>query len=157
MSPSKTLYVRDEDVPTWELADQVAEKTRQSVSQLVAAALRHYLPSVRVRTKDDTETITVDVGTEERHQTKAFEGRWLVPYSDDSRTDEDNYLAGACWGIALTKRGKFAVFATNSYGEPGSLTVYDSLDDAETDGHPSDLIAQAAGELGQERVTWLDI
>lgn len=44
MSPNKTLYVRDDDLPVWERAESYAKATRQSVSALVAAALSRYLP-----------------------------------------------------------------------------------------------------------------
>jgi hypothetical protein len=46
VSPNKTLYMRDEDTPVWERAELAAETSRQSLSQLVTAALRHYLPTI---------------------------------------------------------------------------------------------------------------
>lgn len=54
MSPNKTLYVRDDDVRTWEQAEQFAKLTHQSVSLVVAEALRRFLPPhVRVLVEPD--------------------------------------------------------------------------------------------------------
>jgi hypothetical protein len=40
---NKTLYVRDEDLPTWEQAKRAAKARGQSLSQFVAFALEQYL------------------------------------------------------------------------------------------------------------------
>ena len=61
MSPAKTVYIRDEDAPIWQRAEETAERTRQSVSQLVAGALRHYLPTIHTP-DDEMESIRVKVG-----------------------------------------------------------------------------------------------
>ena len=61
MSPNKTLYMRDEDTPLWERAELAAETSRQSLSQLVTAALRHYLPTI-CTPGDAMEDIHVMVG-----------------------------------------------------------------------------------------------
>lgn len=107
-------------------------------------------------TKEMAE-ITVEVG--EPSLTIGFTGRWLLePDDDDTRTGEDGHDAGAYWGIALTKRGRIAVYTAHcNYRWPASLNDYDSLDRAADGGVPADIIARAAGELGETRVLWRDI
>jgi|ERR1022692_1211374 hypothetical protein len=155
MSPNKTLYVRDDDAGVWERAERHAQASRQSVSALVAAALSRYLPPEA--DQDGMEEICVEVG--EPALTKAFTGRWLVsPDSDETRTGEEGYDAGAYWGVALTRRGQIAVWMAHcNDGWPPGLNVYGTLDQAEQDRVPADIIALAATELGQDHVIQLDI
>lgn len=114
---------------------------------------REHLSQVR----RDMEEITVEVG--DPNLTVGFTGRWLVePDADETRTDETGFDAGAYWGVALTKRGRVAVFTAHcNDGWPASLQDYDSLDQAANDRMPADIIARAAAELGEQRVLWRDI
>jgi hypothetical protein len=43
MSPTKNLYVRDDDAAIWERAEELAKARRVSVSQIVSAALSEFL------------------------------------------------------------------------------------------------------------------
>jgi hypothetical protein len=155
VSPNKTLYVRDDDLSVWDRAETYAKETRQSVSALVASALDRYVPA-----EPDQEgmgEITVDVG--EPPLAKSFAGRWLLgPDSDETRTGLDGYDAGAYWGVALTRRGRIAVVTAHCNERwPADLKVYETLDAAEEDGVPADILALAGAELGQDRVIRLDI
>lgn len=110
----------------------------------------------------DMEQITVDVG--EPSLTVGFTGRWLLePDAHLTRTSEAGYEAAtswdadAYWGIALTGRGRIAVYSGRcTDGWPARLDDYDTLDQA-ADHVPADIIARAAAELGEERVIWRDI
>jgi hypothetical protein len=226
MSPNKTLYTRDEDTPAWERAEQAAKAAGISTSQLVAAALRRYLPEakdIQVVYKPEhdvnalglspqleygrhpthghcwtlnwadedanfliedevfagdlgdaheaiawarrmladpstgAEEITLQVG--DPALTVGFVGRWLLaPDSDDTRTGEDGHDAGAYWGVALTRRGRIAVYTAHCNERwPAQLNDYDTLTDAEKAGVPADIIAMAAQELGEDYVMWRDI
>jgi hypothetical protein len=102
------------------------------------------------------DKITVDVG--EPALTVGFTGRWLLdPGADDTRTGEEGWDAGACWGIALTQRGRIAVYTAHcNDGFPATLKDYDNLDQAAA--HvPADIIAMAAAGLGETRILWRDI
>jgi hypothetical protein len=103
------------------------------------------------------EEITVDVG--EPSLTVGFTGRWLIePSHDETRTAETGYDAGAYWGVALTKRGRIAVYTAHCNERwPARLRDYDGLDQAASDATPADIIARAAAELGETRVIWRDI
>lgn len=67
---------------------------------------------------------------------------------EDMVAEEDAFQAGfderafsGSWSIALTKRGNFAVY--RDLGTDGStFKAYGSLDDAENDGVPPDVVAR---------------
>ena len=102
----------------------------------------------------DMQEITVEVG--EPALTVGFTGRWLVdPDPDETRGGSNT---SAYWGIALTRRGRIAVYTAHvNDGWPAVLRDYDSLDRAADDGVPEHLIILAAAELGEQRVLRLDI
>jgi hypothetical protein len=107
----------------------------------------------------DKNKITVEIG--ERGITVGFEGRWLVEPDPDAttgtRTRMEGYDAGAYYGVALTKRGRIAAYVAHcNDGSPPELKDYDDLDDA-AEIVPEDILAEAAGAMGQERVVWRDI
>lgn len=105
----------------------------------------------------DMEQITVDIG--EPRLTVGFTGRWLVePDPDETQADQPGPDAGVSWGVALTRRGRFAVFAAPRHDRwAASLHAYDSLDAAANDGVPGEIIALAAAELRRTRVLWQDM
>jgi len=87
--------------------------------------------------------------------TEAFEGRWLVEPDEDftgpTKSDFDNprhgWFPDAYYGVALTKRGRFAVYQARSGDrQSGRLTVYESLEDASEE-MPRSVVAAARAEL----------
>ena len=152
MSPNKTLYIRDEDMPVWERAEGTARRSGVSLSQLVMQALRATEPPQLQ--DDELEEIQVTVG--ERNRAEAFAGRWLVePDADETRTGEEGHDAGAYWGVALTKRGSIAVYTAHCNDRwPATLEVFGTLDAADL---PEDIKADAAAALGREHVIYRDI
>jgi hypothetical protein len=109
------------------------------------------------RDRDHMGPITVEVG--DPALTVGFSGRWLVePDPDGTRTEGDAYDVGTYWGVALTKRGRIAVYSSHrDDGRPASLSHYDSLDEAADHWVPANIIARAAAGLGGQRVLWRDI
>ena len=92
-----------------------------------------------------------------RSLTIAFTGRWLLePDSGKTRTSDEGWDNGIFWGVALTQRGRIAVFAEHCNSGTGRLDDYDNLDQAAA--HvPAGIIARAAAELGETRILWRDI
>jgi Post-segregation antitoxin CcdA len=103
------------------------------------------------------EEITIEVG--EPEVTVGFTGRWLLePDPVRTRTGENGRDAGAYWGVALTQRGRIAVYTAHcNGGRPARLNDYDGLGQAAAAGIPGDIIALAAAELHGQRVLWRDI
>jgi hypothetical protein len=85
-----------------------------------------------------------------------FSGHWLVePDMDKTQAGLDE---GAYWGVALTKRGRIAVYRAHVNEEwPASLSDYDTLDSATADDVPDEIIGQAKDALGEQHVIWRDI
>lgn len=139
--------------------DDLAERVRAldlPVSRICQDALRYAADAAGRR----TEAIEVEIYDrygDHRHM-EAFEGRWLVePDADETRTGEEGYDAGAYWGVALTKRGRIAVYVAHvNEGFAPSLTDYDSLDDAKAN-LPEDIFADAKEALGEPYAIWRDI
>ena len=110
----------------------------------------------RAEAGQGTERITVDMCDDsERSWQEAFDGRWLVePDARGTRTGEPGYDAGQYWGVALTAKGRIAVYTAHcNDGWTPKLYVADSLDDAEL---PADIARTAALELGEDVVVTHD-
>jgi hypothetical protein len=87
-----------------------------------------------------------------------FDGMWLVePDRDETRTGEDGYDAGAYYGVALTGRGRIAVYIAHINERwAARLEDFDSFDQAASV-TPPDILALAAKELGMTRPIRRDI
>jgi Post-segregation antitoxin CcdA len=152
--PKINVYLPDD------LADEVKAHDLP-VSAICQAALRKEIEKVKTKEQTGMEEIQVEIGDPRdvgATVTASFIGRWLVePDSDDTRTGlvDQGYDAGAYWGVALTKRGRIAVYTAHcNDGWPAELHDFDTLDEAEL---PDDILAMAKGELGEEYVIRLDI
>src|SRR5262245_27192539 len=85
-----------------------------------------------------------------------FRGRWLV--EPDPNKTQAGLEDGAYWGVALTKRGRIAVYRAHMDEEwPASLSDYDALDNAIADDLPEGIITKAKNELQETHVIWRDI
>lgn len=158
MVPNKTIYIREGDTELWEKAEKLAGG---SVSSLIADALRRYVEEENRKEQMDMETIEINLGggkySEGPHGAQ-FVGRWLVSPVDEIRTLEEGSDLGVYYGVALTQRGKIAVY-TGHVNElyPYRLYTYDSLEEAEENGVPTDVLAAAAAAMGADYVQKLDI
>lgn len=153
MSPNKTVYIRDDDVPTWESAEQAAKQAGQPLSRVIVRLLREHVEQLPAA---DDEVIVDMRDKEGRDWEEAFRGRWLIEPEDDNRFGRD---VGDCYGIALTAKGKIAVYVYHVNDRwPPVLHVYASLDEAQAglDLDPV-AIAMAAAAMGQRRTIRRDI
>jgi len=150
VTPNKTLYIRDDDVPTWEAAEKLAGG---SVSQLVAQLLRQHVAE-HSRADTEMERIEVEVRSSdpdsESNRTVAFRGRWLLtPTYPDPRGFRAGNDAGACWAVALTRKGQLAIHSWHCNGMWGpDFEVYADIEAAREDGVPDEVLAEVAGQLG---------
>ncbi len=154
--PNKTIYVRADDVGLWEEAEALSDG---NVSALIADALRSYVNEERERKEGGMEAIQVPIGDRYNPRLVEFDGRWLVdPEPDYTRTAEPGYDAGAYYGVAFTKRGQVAIYVAHCNGgfDP-SLNTYPSLQAAEEDGLPKDIVAEARRAVDPDYVEKLDI
>ena len=138
------------DLPD-ELATQV--KARQlPVSAICQRALRAEIS--HLQTVDQAVGIIVRVG--KPAVDIGFRGRWLV--EPDIEKTQAGLDEGTYWGVALTKRGRIAVYrAPVDQDWPASLSDYDTLDGAIADDLPEKIIAMAKEAVGEAHVMWRDI
>lgn len=161
--PRKNIYVAEADAEVWEKAEKLAE---ESISSLVAGWMREFVDE-RERQEEhmqqmqqEMEPIEVQLGGRDiTGRTVRFQGTWLVePQPDYTRTAEPHYDAGAYWGVASTRRGKIAVYCAHVNGRfDATLDTYRSLEAAEEDGVPKDIINEARRGLDPDYVEEWDI
>jgi hypothetical protein len=155
--PIRTLYVRDEDLATWTSAETAAQQAGESLSQLVAAALRNHLASAQPP-NGDLRHITVRIGADERASwTEGFLGRWLIAPDNKNRWGPD---ARVRYGVGITRAGRIAVYRCQVNERwPHTLAFYDHLEDvADAEGwRDTKVIKAIASELGQQHVIWRDV
>jgi hypothetical protein len=144
------------------LPDPLAEAVRAheiAVSPICQRALQQEVDRMTAQAKltETMDRIPVELWAPNGEPyTASFVGTWLVPPDDDNRYSEAD--AGACYGIALTKRGRVAVYCYHvSGGWAPSLSDYDTLEAAGKDGQPGVLLAAAAGQVGDGFAVELDI
>jgi hypothetical protein len=127
------------DVPD-DLAEQIRAQNL-SVSAICQRALRAEISHLQMI--EQAVGIIIQVG--EPAVDIGFRGRWLVePDIENSRAGPEE---GAYWGVALTKRGRIAVYRAHVDGEwAASLSDYDTFDKA-----------MAKKALSDADVMWRDI
>lgn len=159
MAPNKTLYVKDGDMAVWEEVDALVPG---EVSALVAKLLRQWLADQKGKAEPEGpfSRLVVSVRKDARDDSspvvrKAFNGRWLV---SDFETDAASYDAGTQWDVAVTEQGRLVVCIHQRQEDVCDyFAVYDTIDDAEADHAPADLLSAVAAEIGEDFVEELDI
>jgi hypothetical protein len=115
---------------------------------------------LRAKAAQDSAEPLVDIAVAvgDPPQLVGFRGRWLVePDPDQTRSVQDKVDKWAYWGVALTARGRIAVYMAHaSDRRPARLEDYDSLLAAGSS-LPNDIREMAAWALGQDHVIWRDI
>lgn len=155
MAINKTLYVKNEDAPTWEKAK---EYVGESLSSWITGQLKKLVAS-----KEAAEEGMQRIALQYIHEGKipksiAFYGRWLIPPEKAYKGD-----AVAPHALALTAKNKILIFVfgggkdKTGFYEIGATYIYDSFASlAEDESIPSDLVVQAMKKMGVE-VEELDI
>jgi hypothetical protein len=105
-----------------------------------------------MKNREDMERIEVECGD----HVEAFTGHWLVvpePWETRAPVDDGRgWDAGTYYGVALTKRGRIAVYTAHcNNGFPAMLTTYDTLNEI-AQVIPANIFAQAKAEMIGEPV-----
>ncbi len=149
--PNKTIYIRAADKELWEKAEELAG---DSVSGLLADALRRYVEEEELKKETNMETIEVTLGGYDSYpRNVSFVGRTLIePHEEISHHND------AVFGVWLTKRGKIAVLVDFSRDNIDPIfSTYGSFEEAIEAEVPADIIAMARAELDPDYVQPLDI
>lgn len=157
MMAIRTVEIEDRDVDLWERAE--ARGGPGQLSALLTRLLTSHL-NAQVVLSEGMGRIEVEAGLGDSVVTKAFTGVWLVEPDDrGTRTSEEGWDIGTYWGVAKTEGERIAVWQGHCNDLwPPSLTVYDSIEDAEADSAvPPDIAVLARQSEGLPAVLELDI
>ena len=148
-----TIYLPDE------LAAELAKIP--NVSAVCQRAIREELQTMQAITEtgENVERIEVEIEGPRGVRVVRFFGQWLIePDPDETRSITPGTDPGVYWGVALTQRGRIAVYSAHVNRGGGELHDYYSLEEAEYVGVPPDIIAEANGTLLTETPVYeLDI
>lgn len=168
MAINKTIYVKDEDVDTWEEAHKISG---DKLSQTLTNYLRSYVIEKKSAALGTPEKILLRFREDGLARAKSFYGRWLIPPNKPFMEIkyETNALTGSIdskeypYAVATTAKNNVVVF--DFLGKPddsekfswGRMRVYSSFEEASNDSSlPWGLIASAMEKMGVE-VEELDI
>ena len=143
----------------WKLSTPDGESTNMAGDAL-SPPLDEARSWLRAKAAQDSTEPLVDIAVAvgDPPQLVGFRGRWLVePDVDQTRSVQDKVDKSAYWGVALTARGRIAVYVAHASDRwPARLEDYDSLLAAGSS-LPNDIREMAAWSLGQDHVIWRDI
>ena len=101
---NKTIYVRDEDVATWEKAKELAG---DKLSPIIAASLRRFVAQQEAASQGferlEVEFSDIDAGGLPRR--KAFLGRWIFPPEKPNKSSDEEGETNYYCMLAITAKG----------------------------------------------------
>jgi predicted CopG family antitoxin len=160
--PQKNIYIRDADKDVWEKAEELAG--RASFSQLITDLLRDHVEQHKRKQEAlsmEMKTIEFEIENKDtgRISKKSFKGRWVIDTDAPLEPSGPQYMAGHAYVAAITAKGQIFLghFKPRDSDHLEDYTVYNSIQFAEVDGWPSELLAAVADELGEDFVEELDI
>ena len=146
---NKTIYVRDEDVATWEKAKDLAG---DKLSPIIAAALRRFVAQQEAAAQGFArlELEYPDANSGGLPRRKAFFGRWIFPPEKPHSASGENEKGYSCI-LAITAKGAVVTCSwwydeeTVSYKK---FRVYVSFEEAARDSEVSWAIIAARHKIG---------
>jgi len=121
---NKTIYVRDEDVATWEKARELAG---DKLSPIISAALRRFVAEQEAASQgfERLELVYNDAESGGLPRHKAFFGRWVFPPTDAAVTKSEGGTKKYFCVVAITAKGSIA---TLSWSETDARTTFKTFD-----------------------------
>lgn len=101
---NKTVYVRDEEVPVWERAKELAG---DKLSRIIASALKRFVAEKEAQTMgfERIEYEFADADSNGRPRKVAFYGRWIFPPDKPAEEPSPNFDPSGCGVLATTAKG----------------------------------------------------
>ena len=133
-SMNKTIYLRDEEVPVWERARELAG---DKLSPVIVTALRRFVAEKEAEAKgfERIELRFNDADANNMPKIKAFYGRWIFDLNEPLvlQLESGNYTHS--YSIAETARGSVAIYTFREDLEDDStadhkLLTFSSFEDA---------------------------
>lgn len=149
---NKTIYIRDEDIPIWDRAKELAG---EKLAPVIMDGLRDYIARKEAEelTAKGFERIQVsfyDGDANGMRKSRAFYGKWIFPVSkplDGSTSDDYSQY----YAVAMTAKGAFVIIHWTADREGESFKrfrVYQSLEVAAHDAEVCWAAIKANDELG---------
>ena len=161
---NKTIYVRDEDVATWERAKELAG---DKLAPVIIDGLRSFVAKKEAELHG-FERIEIQFRDSEANDmpaAKAFVGRWIFPREepltlrDESMGFSIGDFGHSYYAVAQTAKRRIVVFSWAVYAGDAHnyrFQVFDDLDVLKNSGFPRDVTAAIVEALGVE-IEELDI
>jgi hypothetical protein len=149
---NKTIYIRDEDMPVW---DKARELAGDKLAPVIVSGLKRFVAEKEAE-PGGFERIEVRYNDSDDHllpKAKAFYGKWIFPPDNPLRLvdDEDEYESD-CYCVAITPKGSAVVFSWSEHTQFGGsshrFVVYPSLADAAADPHANYAARRAIAAIG---------
>lgn len=173
--PQTTIYIKEEDLPVFERAKQIAGE--ESLSSVIAQAVRQFVTTHETREKG-YEEIKLLVGREDMERTKRFVGRFLA--EEEVYVGKTNDRRDRRWKLTAyeTAKGKIVIFAKyitlwQHEMSHSHMLIFNSLEDLQRDAKPGkifdehddyaeipfpgSLLDAIEEALGRDPGEWLDI
>ena len=152
---NKTIYIRDEDVPTWDRAKELAGNT---ISQVIVAGLERFIreKEAEAATAKGYERLEVAYSDAEAKgipRRKAFHGKWVFAPNRPLELCNEDGSTLYFYALAITAKGNVVVLAWREETEAQGASwrrfyVFASLDEAAMNSHANPVALEAIRKLG---------
>jgi len=135
---NRTIYIRDEDVPVWDRAKELAG---EKLAPVIVDGLKRFIVEKEAAEAEARgfERIEISFNDSDDHnipRKKAFTGRWIFPLRKPVQAGGEDSDIVACCAVAVTPRGS-AVLHRWTSGSEGCCNykffVFESLEQAARD------------------------
>ena len=157
---NKTIYIRDEDLPIWERARELAG---DKLSPAIVAGLKRFVADKEAEeaAAKGFERISVKFNDADDHyipRVKAFVGKWIIPLDKPARATNEDGDRRWSYSVAITAKGAAVFFWVEEDRDTLAehFKVFPSLESAAAD-HQLDWTARKAIQMLGVPVDELDI
>lgn len=147
---NKTIYLRDDEVPIWEKARELAG---DKLSPIIVAALRNFVAEKEAQSRGYQRIVlkfedSLDHGLP---KVKAFYGRWIIDTKETLNVEHGQSNKRDRYSVAETAKGNVVVYTYTEgpdYSEDHKLLIYSSFQEAAADSMVNFAICDALSKRG---------
>ncbi len=152
---NKTIYIRDEDVPTWDRARDLAGNT---ISQVIVAGLERFIrekeaEAVAAKGYERIVVAYADADAEGTPRRKAFYGNWVFAPNKPLEIGSEDAIWLSCFALAMTAKGHVVVLSWSEERGTEKMSwrqfrVFSSLEEAVMNKAANGVAREAIQKLG---------
>ncbi|HME59185.1 MAG TPA: hypothetical protein VKF63_12660 [Terracidiphilus sp.] len=135
---NKTIYIRDEDEPTWDRARELTGA--KGVSSVIVEGLKDFILKKEAEEAEAKgfQRITVKFNDAEAHhipRIKAFHGKWIIPLTKPEKVESEDGYRRWSYSVAITAKGAAVVYWVEEEADTRGqyFRIYPSLEFAAAD------------------------